>query len=83
MNNVDEPQRGATIYCDSESATTISKNPVFHRKTKHIKVKYSFIREVQDERVKLVKIKGEAQLSARLSGSGFYIGSKSTGGIES
>ena len=64
MKDTREPQGGATtIHCDSESAIAISKNPVFHRMTKHIKVKYHFIREAQDEReVELVKIKEEEQL---------------------
>ena len=65
MNDIGEPQGGATtIHCDSESAIAISKNLVFYRKIKHIKVKYHFIREAQNEReVKLVEIKGEDQLA--------------------
>lgn len=58
-------QEGATIiYYDSDSAIATSKNLVFHLKTKHIKIKYHFIREAQDEvEVKLVEIKGEDQLA--------------------
>ena len=36
-----------TIYCDSKSAVAIAKNPVDHGRTKHIKVKYHFIREAE------------------------------------
>ena len=35
-----------TIYCDSQSAIHLIKNPTFHERSKHIDVKYHFIREV-------------------------------------
>jgi hypothetical protein len=38
----DEP---IPIYCDNTSATSISKNPVMHSKTKNIPIKYYFLRE--------------------------------------
>jgi hypothetical protein len=38
----DEP---IPIYCDNTSAINISKNPVMHTKTKHIPIKYHFLRE--------------------------------------
>ena len=42
------------IYCDNTSAINISKNPVMHTKTKHIAIKYHYLRElVQDKEVKL------------------------------
>ncbi|GAV87372.1 DUF4219 domain-containing protein [Cephalotus follicularis] len=33
--------------CDSKSAIAIAKNPVQHRKTKHIQIKYHFLREAE------------------------------------
>jgi hypothetical protein len=33
------------IYCDNTSAISVSKNPVLHSKTKHIPIKYHFLRE--------------------------------------
>ena len=33
------------IYCDNTSAISVSKNLVFHSKTKHIPIKYHFLRE--------------------------------------
>ena len=33
------------IHCDNTSAIGVSKNPVFHSKTKHIPIKYHFLRE--------------------------------------
>ena len=35
-----------TLHCDSQSAIMLAKNPVFHAKTKHIAMKYHFIRDV-------------------------------------
>jgi len=33
-----------TLYSDSQSAIFFAKNPVFHSRTKHIQIKYHFIR---------------------------------------
>nr|GEV47210.1 hypothetical protein [Tanacetum cinerariifolium] len=33
------------IYCDSKSAISISRNPVHHTRTKHIDVRYHFIKD--------------------------------------
>ena len=45
------------LHCDSQSAIQLAKNPVFHAKTKHIDVKYHFIREVlEDKQLQLVKV---------------------------
>jgi hypothetical protein len=38
----DEP---IPIYCDNTSTISISKNPMMHSKTKHIPIKYHFLRE--------------------------------------
>ena len=34
-----------TIYSDSQSAIHLCRNPVFHDRTKHVEVKYHFIRD--------------------------------------
>ena len=42
------------LYCDNTSAINISKNPLMHTKTKHIAIKYHYLRElVQDKEVKM------------------------------
>ena len=46
-----------TLHCDSQSAIMLSKNPMFHAKTKHIDVKYHFIWDVlEDKHMELVKV---------------------------
>lgn len=35
----------AQIYCDNQSAIALSKNDTYHQRTKHIDIKYHFIRE--------------------------------------
>ena len=43
-----------SIMCDNTSAISISKNPIMHSNTKHIPIKYDFLREqVLEQKVKL------------------------------
>ena len=52
------------IVCDSKSAIAISCNPVQHSKTKHIRVRYHFIKEhVEEGTVELFFVKTEYQLA--------------------
>lgn len=45
------------MWCDSQSAICLSKNRVFHERTKHMAVKYNFIRDMIDEgEVEVVKV---------------------------
>ena len=45
------------LHYDSQSAIMLAKNPVFHAKTKHIAVKYHFIRDVlEDKQMELMKV---------------------------
>ena len=40
-------QEGATnIYCDNNSTIELSKNHVFHKRSKHIDTRYHFIQEL-------------------------------------
>ncbi|CAM8914247.1 unnamed protein product [Rhodiola kirilowii] len=53
-----------TIFSDSQSAIYLCKNPVFHDRTKHIDVRYHFIRDkVSEGVVKLLKIETESNPS--------------------
>ncbi|MCO5553957.1 hypothetical protein L7F22_007483 [Adiantum nelumboides] len=45
------------LHCDSQSTIQLARNPVYHSETKHVDVKYHFIREiVEDKQVQLVKV---------------------------
>ena len=45
------------LHSDSMSAIHLARNPIFHAKTKHIEIRYHFIREVlEDKRLELVKV---------------------------
>ena len=37
---------GTTIFCDNISSIALSKNLVFHERSKHIEIRYHFIREL-------------------------------------
>jgi hypothetical protein len=39
------------LHCDNTSAISVSKNPVLHSKTKHIPIKYNFLKEQVTNRV--------------------------------
>ena len=40
---------GVPLLCDSMSAISVAKNPVLHSKTKHIDVRYHFLRDHQEK----------------------------------
>ena len=47
LNDLNERQEdGTIIYCDNISSIALSKNPVFHGRSKHIEIRYHFIREL-------------------------------------
>nr|GEW86976.1 hypothetical protein [Tanacetum cinerariifolium] len=53
-----------SIYCDLKSAIAISCNPVQHSKTKHIAVRYHFIKEhVEKGTIELYFVKTDYQLA--------------------
>lgn len=41
-----EQEEATKIYCDNNSAIALSKNLVFHKRSKHIDTRYHFIREL-------------------------------------
>ncbi|GJT13343.1 retrovirus-related pol polyprotein from transposon TNT 1-94 [Tanacetum coccineum] len=64
LKDYDFDYKKIPLYCDSQSAIAISCNPVQHSRTKHIAVRYHFIKE-QVERgiVELYFVRTEYQLA--------------------
>ncbi|KAL1213897.1 Retrovirus-related Pol polyprotein from transposon TNT 1-94 [Cardamine amara subsp. amara] len=57
-------EKGVKIYCDNKSAIAIGKNPVQHKRTKHIDIKYHFVREAEQKGlIKLEHCPGESQVA--------------------
>lgn len=51
------------VFCDNNSAIKLSKNPVNHRRNKHIDVKYYFLRDLNNEgTIELQYCRSEDQL---------------------
>jgi len=44
--SLQEQQEPTTIFCDKNSTIMLSKNHVFHKKTKHINTRYHFMRDL-------------------------------------
>jgi len=52
-----EKSRAITLKIDNKSVIQLSKNPIFHDRSKHIDVRYHYIREcVEENRVKLESV---------------------------
>eukprot|EP00253_Pinus_taeda_P023629 PITA_23629 len=59
-----QPLRPLVIYCDNQSCIKLTENPVFHDRSKHIGIKYHFIRDyVQKGTVKLEYIPTDEQVA--------------------
>ncbi|CAL8097194.1 unnamed protein product [Prunus armeniaca] len=60
----EEQAAATTLLCDNTSAIAMSKNPVFHQRTKHIDRKFHFVRDtIQEGVIDLVYCKGEEQIA--------------------
>ena len=47
LSDLFDLQLNATcIYCDNQSCVNFSEKPVFHEKSKHIEIKYHYIRDM-------------------------------------
>ena len=48
------------LYADNQGAIALAKNPVDHQRSKHIDIKYHFIRnEIQNNIVELIYVQSE------------------------
>eukprot|EP00253_Pinus_taeda_P009493 PITA_09493 len=65
-----EQTKGTVIYCDNSSAIALSKNYVFHKRTKHIDTRFHYIRElVNNGEIVLVHCKTQEQVADILTKS--------------
>ena len=63
-----EKASATTLKIDNQSTIALSKNPVFHDRSKHIDVRYHYIREcVEEDRVRLESIGTTEQLADMLT----------------
>lgn len=65
LQDVNEvPNFPIPIFCDSESAIKMARNPVFHGRTKHIAIHYHFVREkVLNQEIELKSIRTDDQVA--------------------
>ena len=49
LENLGLTQEHINLYCNSQSAIHLTKNQVYHAHTKHIDVRFHFVREIIDE----------------------------------
>jgi hypothetical protein len=57
MEELRKKQENNRLHCDSQSAIHLAKNSAFHSKTKHIQLRYHFIRStLEDGHLKLENI---------------------------
>ena len=56
LSDIGQEQKGATdIYYDNKSAIALTKNPIQHWRTKHIDIRFHFIRNLVSDGSKAVK----------------------------
>ena len=66
MSNLFDLQLDATciLYCDNQSCVKLSENLVFHDKSKHIEIKYHYIKDmVQRGEIKLWYVATDEQIA--------------------
>ena len=49
------PQDTMCVFCDNISTINLSKNPIQHFKSKHIEIRYHFIRDLVEDKVVCLK----------------------------
>ena len=62
MNNCDK--NIVILYVDNQGAIALAKNPVFHQRSKHIDIRYHYIRlEVDNKNVELIYVPSEENVA--------------------
>jgi len=68
MDELGHEQKNISLFCDSQSALYLARNPAFHSKSKHIRVQYHFVREkVEEGTVDMQKIHTKENLADYLT----------------
>ena len=49
LNELNYLHETPTLFVDNEAAIKLAKNPEFHKRTKHIRIRHFFVREVSQE----------------------------------
>ena len=64
LEDYDIKQSKITIKCDNTSAINLSKNPIQHSRSKHIEIRYHFIRKhVANDDINLEYVNTKNQLA--------------------
>jgi hypothetical protein len=64
MSDFGEEYTHVPLQCDSTSAISVAKNPVLHSKTKHIEVRYHFLRDnIEKGKIVLIHVPTHDQLA--------------------
>ncbi|CAD6268395.1 unnamed protein product [Miscanthus lutarioriparius] len=62
-----EKPKAVTLFVDNNSAIALMKNPVFHGRSKHIDIKYHFIRECREGQIIVKRVCTEEQKADALT----------------
>lgn len=64
LNDIGELQNSFTLHVDNQSAIKLINNPVFHKRSKHIDIRYNFIREQVAKKIVNIKyVESSCQLA--------------------
>jgi hypothetical protein len=64
MSDFGEEYTHVPLQCDSTSVISVAKNPVIHSKTKHIEVRYLFLRDnIEKGKISLIHVPTHDQLA--------------------
>jgi len=66
VDNLGLKQDITVVYCDNQSVIHLSKNQMYHERTKHIDVRYHFLRDIISQGNIIVKKIGTSDNAANM-----------------